>query len=440
MSCDSGSCNNMPCDNTSCNNAPCDKDRRNVPFVNASCSNIPSCNIPCNIEKIKIAIEEIYDRVVEIRRQLHSQPELSGNEINTERIITDTLSSLNIEYKDHIAGHGVVALIPGKDTEKAIALRADIDALPIQECTDAPYRSTTPGVMHACGHDMHTAILLGTAMVLKSLEATLPLCVKFFFQPAEETTGGALPMINEGCMKLPEVTAVIGLHVKPELDVGTVEFFESKMNAASTEFTIITHGKPSHGAYPHQGIDPILIAAQIAVSLQSIVSRRLPAAEPAVISIGSITGGTASNIMPAEVKMQGIIRTLDENITEKIKSHMKQLAEGTAAAFGGRAEVHFTDSYPLLQNDSAAVKKLRQAAIQCLGAQNVLCGNTPLMGADDFAYFSKAAPGVYFNLGVHSPHPLHSPLFLPDENAIRSGILMETVGVLTLMGQYEITS
>lgn len=406
----------MPCDNLSLNNMTCD-------------------NIPCDIEKIKIAIEEFYDKVVEIRRQLHIHPELSGNEINTERIITDTLSALNIEYKDHIAGHGVVAVIPGKDAEKAIALRADTDALPIQECTDASYRSATTGVMHACGHDMHTAILLGTAMVIKSLGEALPLCVKFFFQPAEETTGGALRMINEGCMKSPEVTAVIGLHVKPELSAGTVEFFEGKMNAASTEFEITIYGKPSHGAYPHQGIDPIIIAAQIAVSLQSIISRRLPAAESAVISIGNISGGTASNIMPSEVKMQGIIRTLDENITDKIKSYLIQLARGTADAFGGRAEVLFADSYPMLQNDSAAVKKLRQAAIQCLGAQNVLCGNKPLMGADDFAYFSKAAPGVFFNLGVQSLHPLHSPFFLPDENAIRTGILVETAGVLTLMRQ-----
>ncbi len=402
------------------------------------------------VEELKKIIDDIYDDAVTIRRAMHENPELGEQEVQTEKLICAELSKLGIDYREHVAGHGVVGLIPGVDAETAIALRADIDALPVEECTGAPFSSKVPGVMHACGHDMHTAILLGTAMLLKRLPKPLPCSVKLFFQPSEETIGGAEQMIAEGCMENPKVSAVLGLHVRAELPTGQVIYFPNKMNASATEFEITACGKSTHGAYPEGGNDTVLIASQIVISIQSIVSRMISATEPVVITIGEIHGGTAANIIPSEVKMHGTIRTLDEKTIDIVKNLITRVAENTAAVYGGHAKVDFGGSYPVLANDKKTVEVLEKAAIKCLGEENVIIEEIARMGADDFAYFSNAAHGAYFDLGVYNPdlllelqgeipeepYPLHNARFLPDEEAIKTGILLEATGLLALVGEF----
>ena len=263
---------------------------------------------------IKKRIDEIYDEIVEIRRDLHMHPELSQNEVRAAEKISAYLQGLDIDYRCNVAGNGIVAWIEGKKKceikkqFRGVGIRADIDALPVNEMCDIDFKSVNEGVMHACGHDVHTAVMLGSAKILKEMENEFCGAVKFFFQPAEETVGGAERMIKEGCLRNPDVDAVIGLHVAPLVASGDIEFCRGKMNAASTEFEILVHGQSCHGAHPDDGVDPIVVASHIVTGLQSIISRNLSPANPGVITVGKFHSGTANNIIPETAVLSGIIR------------------------------------------------------------------------------------------------------------------------------------
>ncbi|MGE5679229.1 MAG: M20 metallopeptidase family protein, partial [Pseudomonadota bacterium] len=294
---------------------------------------------------IKKRTEEVFDELVAIRRDLHMNPELSGKEFRTSAKICEYLDGWGVEYKSGVAGTGVVAIIQGKKAGRTVAARADIDALPIAEKCESEYRSQNVGVMHACGHDVHTTVQLGVAKLIKEMEDELAGNVKLFFQPAEEDIGGAERMVAEGCMSEPEVDNVIGLHVMPYLDAGNVELKYGKLNASSGEFYINIKGKSGHGAYPDTAVDAIVIAGNVITALQSMVSRNVSPLESVVLSIGKVNGGVKNNIIADTVAMSGTLRTLDEAARNRAKAAIMRLAEGTAAAYGGEAEVWFEDGY-----------------------------------------------------------------------------------------------
>ena len=395
-------------------------------------------------------VDAILDEVIAIRRDFHAHPELSQQEVRTCAKISEYLAEWEIPHVTEVAGHGVVGLIAGAEPRTApaktedrsggpvIAIRADIDALPIQEKNNVPYRSLYEGVMHACGHDIHTAVLLGTAKILKGMERELPGTVKLIFQPAEETVGGALPMIRAGCLKNPVVDAVIGLHVEPEIPAGHLEFRRGSMNAASNEFTITVTGASSHGARPHNGVDAILAASQIVNALQSIASRSVAATDAAVVTVGLLQAGTAPNVLAGEAVMKGIVRTLNPTTRALAVRRVEEIAEATAAAYGASAQVDFTESYPALINDDDVEEILERAALTIFEREQVHFRSEPSMGAEDFSYFCSAVKGAYFNIGTKSSPeapsaPLHSEYYCPDERCIRTGILMELAGALALM-------
>lgn len=391
-----------------------------------------------DLEKIKEQIEQIADDATAFRRDLHMHPELSEQEILTEEKICSRLDALQIPYQRGIAGHGVCAVIRGTTTDRTVGIRADIDALPVTEQTGLTYASLTPGVMHACGHDMHTAILLGAAAILKQNADTLPGTIKLFFQPSEETIGGARQMIDAGCLEDPHIENVIALHVDPMTDCGKLKFTRGCMNAATTEMELIVRGKSCHGAHPDAGIDALPPACSIVSALQTIISRNLAPTTPAVVTIGTFHSGTASNVISGEARLSGTIRALDLDLMAYLKERVKTIAEDTARAYGASCEVIFEDSYPPLKNSDELAALLLPAMDEVFGRENVIRCETPSLGADDFAYFTQARRGFYFDLGTHDPRsdeyfPLHSEHFAPQEEAIRVGILAELTAVYAIL-------
>ncbi|MBQ6952225.1 MAG: amidohydrolase [Clostridia bacterium] len=378
--------------------------------------------------------KDILAEMVHLRRHLHQYPELSGQEHQTLAFIRSQLEQLSIPFTTYENG-GICATIGKGDS--AIGIRADIDALSIEEKTGLPYASQNIGVMHACGHDIHTAVLLGLARLLKKEEATLPAMVKLFFQPAEETVGGAKVMVEGGCMEGPQVERVLALHVDPTLPVGTASFLPGKMNAAVIELDIAIHGKSCHGAHPEMGVDAIAAAAQIISALQLIPSRFTAPTEPVVITIGKIQGGTGRNIVAGEVHLQGTVRVLDKKTGDQVKHLIRQTVQGTAAALGAEAEVALTDDYPALINHAVISLQMAELARELMGKENVVMMDAPSMGADDFAYFTQAAPGCYFNIGTAAPgtapQSLHSEHFAPDEGCMQVGLALLHAGVQAYM-------
>lgn len=390
-------------------------------------------------------IEDAFHQAVQIRRALHRRPELSGREAETEELICRELDAMGVEYRRHVAGHGIIATIYGRNRKTAVGIRADIDALPVEERTESPFKSEIPGVMHACGHDLHTATLLGTVRVLKAVENELEYSVRLFFEPAEETTGGAWPMIQAGCLKDPSVPFVIGLHNDPLLPCGTVQFIRGCMNAASTEFFVTVHGKACHGAHPHTGVDPLIPACEIVLALQSVITRRLDPAATALITVGEMHSGTKENIIPSETKMSGIIRVLDMDLRDYIKEQVATVCRGICESAGATCDVEFSDSYPTLTNDDRLLEITQSVAVRELGAENVSVSDHPSLGADDFSYFCQSSRGLYFNVGAQRPGdrkaaPLHSGTFDPDENCIHTGIVMEVFGVMEIMKAPEMAN
>lgn len=395
-------------------------------------------------DNIKKRIDEIYDETVEIRRDLHMHPELSEHEVRTAEKISGYLSRWGIEHRCGVAGNGIVAWIEGRKPPqgdllfRGVGIRADMDALPVKELADVPFRSANEGVMHACGHDIHTAVALGSARILKEMESEFSGAVKFFFQPSEETVGGADRMIAEGCLMNPPVDAVISLHVAPLVPSGDLELCRGRMNAAATEFELTVSGKSCHGAHPDDGADPILAASHIVAGLQSIISRNLSPANPGLITVGKFISGTANNVIPEKAVLSGIIRALDNETQRFIKDRLLSFASSTAEAFGARADIYFRDSYPALVNDDFLLDTVREAAQECLGSDRIHFMPEPSLGSDDFSYFSNAVRSLYFNLGTKkdggpSSDILHSAYYCPDEESMKSGMLVEIMSVLRLL-------
>ena len=393
-----------------------------------------------DVNYLKEHVNQIYDDTVSFRRMLHINPELSEHEEETAAAICRKLDSLGIRYTSGIAGNGISAVIYGKDPCWGVAIRADMDALPLTEKADIPFKSANAGVMHACGHDIHTAILLGTAQVLNNMRDCLPGSVRLLFQPSEETIGGAQQMIEAGCLESPRINSVIGLHVDTDTDAGDVEFITGYMNAASAEFFVTVIGKSCHGAHPTDGIDALLPACAMVTGLQSVITRRIPSTESVLITVGMFTSGCKGNIISGEAKFSGIIRCADMSNIPLVKDYIRSMCISTAKAYGATCHVSFRDSYPSLKNDDTLLNWVAESSRRILGAEHVKISNKTSLGTDDFACFCNYGRGLYYNLGVRrpgekNPYPIHSNYFNPDEECIRTGILTETAAVLKILNE-----
>ena len=382
-------------------------------------------------------ISTVMPRVIGWRRDIHQHPELSYQETRTAALIAQHLRSLGLEVQTGVGGNGVVALLRGARPGRTVALRADMDALPVTELVNVPFKSTVRttyngqdvGVMHACGHDNHMAILMGAAEVLTRMKDRLAGNVKFFFQHAEETPpGGALQMIEAGVMENPKVDAVFGLHVFPGR-AGTVTYRAGPMYASGDNYKIIVHGRQTHGAIPWSGIDPIVVGAQIVLGLQTIVSRQVDLSEAnAIITVGAFNAGNRTNIIPDSAVLIGTVRTFSEAVRTSIHERMRKTAEGIAQAAGARVTVQTEFGYPVTANDPALVQQMLPTLRRVAGAANV-AEQPRTTTAEDFSRYAMRAPGMIFSLGVTSPTKdprtvavNHSPLFEADESALPVGV------------------
>ncbi len=360
----------------------------------------------------------------EIFKHLHQNPELSNREYETQKFILAELEKMGIEAVP-CADTGVVGIIRGGKPGKTVGFRADMDALPVEEATDLPYKSQNPGVMHACGHDSHMTILLGMAKIMNEKKEELAGNIKLFFQPAEEKEGGAKRMIEAGCMEDPKVDAVFFSHCSATLPVGKIHVRSGATSAASDKFTVTFKGVGCHGAYPHRGVDPVVAACQVVVALQTISSRRNNPADPVVVTVGSIHAGSAGNVIPATCEICGTIRTLDPNTRKRVHEDLKQIVTGVAGGMGVETDISIKLGYSATICNDEMVALTRAAGEKVLGAENVLKHPETSMGAEDFAYFCEAAPGCNFRYGVNSEKTgkatIHNPAFMVDLDALPYG-------------------
>ncbi|MDR1952084.1 MAG: amidohydrolase [Elusimicrobiota bacterium] len=359
--------------------------------------------------------------IIRLRRHFHSNPELSGVEFETAAFIEGKLKSLGISSK-RLAKTGVVGLIKGKKNSKTIALRADIDALPITEENDVSYKSKNEGIMHACGHDCHAAIMLGAAEILSKKKESLLGNVKLIFQPSEEMSGGARAVIKEGCMKNPKVDMILGVHVSNKIASGKIGIKFGAMMAGVDKIHINIAGKMSHGGYPHTGIDSICAAAEFILSVQTIVSRQINPLQPAVITIGKIAGGQNYNIVAQSVSMDATVRTLDEKVRKQIKQSIIKKLIALEISYGVKTSIDYIDNADALINSQEAAEFCERAAKDFYGEKNVVLIKDAVMGGEDFCEYLKYAPGNFMNVGTYkdksSSCPHHNPKFNVDENAL----------------------
>lgn len=364
-----------------------------------------------------------FEDTVANRRHIHTRPELSFQEHETARFIAERLRAYGITPQEGIAGTGVTACIEGYASGKVTALRADIDALPIKEANQTEYASKNAGVMHACGHDVHTASLLSAARILHELRDSFEGTVKIIFQPGEEKfPGGASLMIKEGVLENPSPASILGQHVMPLLPVGTIGFREGKYMASTDELYVTVRGKGGHGAMPELNVDPVLMTAHILTALQQIVSRHASPKIPSVLSFGKVSAEGATNVIPNEVYMEGTFRTLDETWREEAHRRMKKMAEGMAESMGGSCEFNIVKGYPCLHNDPALTQRMRRAAETYVGKENVKDLDL-WMAAEDFAYYSQQIPACFYRLGTRNEtkgitSSVHTPTFDIDEEAL----------------------
>lgn len=383
--------------------------------------------------ELRALVEAQKNWMVDIRRRLHRIPERGFAEVKTQQVIMETLDALGIPYTTERTW--VVGVIEGALPGQVVALRADMDALPLEEPEGLPFRSEHPGMMHACGHDAHMTMVLGAAKVLMSMRDRLPGTVKLLFQPAEETDGGAEPMVQRGVMENPHVDRVYGLHVQPYLPVGVIETRAGTLNASTDDVELTIHGRSSHGAYPESGADAIVCAAQVITSLQTLVSRNVSPLASAVLSLGMISGGTAGNIICDRVSLRGTLRTANGEIRAMMKRRIAEVASGVAAAMGCTAEVCITSGYAALVNDEAEAGRVMRVGARLLGEKNVVRKAAPSMGGEDFSFFCERVPGAFFHLGCvkkeDMPAPLlHSRDFHLDEDCLTVGAMMHVALVL----------
>jgi amidohydrolase len=412
--------------------------------------NAPESPFPFDKE-IDAAADKVEARVLAWRRDFHQNPELGNRETRTAKIVADHLRALGFdEVKEKVAHTGVVGVLKGGLPGPVVALRADMDALPVIEEVDVPFKSTVRtrwnnmdcGVMHACGHDAHTAMLMGVAEVLAGMRDRIPGAVKFLFQPAEETPpigedGGARMMVQEGCLKNPDVGAVFGLHITSIFQTGRIGYRSGPFMASADDFRIFVRGTQTHAAMPWRGVDPIVTASQIVLGLQTVVSRRMNIAkEPSVVTVGVFQGGVRHNIIPDEVKLEGTIRTFDEEQRDEIHGHVKRLAEMIAQAGGASAKVHIHRWYDVTVNHPGLTEWSVPTLARVAGEANVGVVDK-VCGAEDFSFFQKEVPGFFYFVGCTPPErdantaaPNHSPRFYVDERCLKVGV--RTLSALAL--------
>lgn len=378
-------------------------------------------------EQIQQLAKDIFNDVLANRRHLHSHPELSFNEVETSAFVARHLDSLGIPY-ERMADNGLVGLLKGDlPSDEVIALRADMDALPITEANDVPYKSQNVGVMHACGHDVHTSSLLGVATILTQLKGQFGGTIKLIFQPAEEKLpGGASLMIKEGVLENPKPSAVIGQHVMPLIDAGKVGFRAGKYMASTDELYVTVKGKGGHGAQPQQNIDPVIITAHMLTALQQIVSRFSDPKSPCVLSFGKVIANGATNVIPNEVYLEGTFRTMDEEWRAEAHVKMKKMAEGLVESMGGTVDFNIVKGYPYLINEPVLTNNVRGFAEDYLGKENVLDLDI-WMAAEDFAYYSQVADSCFYRLGTRNEargitSSVHTPTFDIEETALETSV------------------
>ncbi len=387
---------------------------------------------------IKNRVEELFEEMVALRRNIHKEPELGFDLVKTISKVKNVLKRHSISYDENLKT-GVVSLIKGKNEGPTVAIRADMDALPLTEETGLDFSSTIKGKMHACGHDIHTTCLIGAAIILNEMKEELSGNVKLIFQPAEETSGGAVPMIEEGVMENPTVDYITAIHLMPYMETGKVEIKKGTMNASSDTITIEVLGKSSHGAYPDEGVDAIVVASQLVISLQQIVSRSVSPFDEVVLSFGTINGGVASNVIADKVTLKGTLRTLNEDVRVRVKEKILLISESVGAAFGARVNVTIQEGYCVLNNDSQVVDTVIEVAKDLFGSDNILIKEKSSLGVDDFAFFLHHAKGAYYNIGCGFKNkdmpPLHSSCFIADEECIKTGILMHVYSTIKLLNR-----
>ncbi|WP_266204037.1 M20 metallopeptidase family protein [Pontibacter kalidii] len=396
--------------------------------------------MPISIDSIKKLANAYAPETVQVRRHIHANPELSFEEHNTAAYVEQLLAQYGIEAQ-RMANTGVVALIKGRNPEKkTVALRADMDALPIVEANEVAYKSKNEGVMHACGHDVHTASVLGTARILQELRSEFEGTVKLIFQPGEEKfPGGASILIKEGVLQNPAPESIIGQHVFPLLPAGKVGFKSGMYMASADEIYITVKGKGGHAALPEMNVDPVLISAHLLVALQQIVSRHASPKVPTVLSFGKVEAKGATNVIPNEVKLEGTFRTMNEAWRREAHQKIKKLAESLCESMGGSCDIDIKFGYPFLQNDPEVTRIARAAAEAYLGAENVVDLDL-WMGAEDFAYYTQQVPACFYRLGTRNEKRgitsgVHTPTFDVEEAALETGIgLMAWVALQELEG------
>jgi len=374
----------------------------------------------------------------EIRRDLHRHPELGLEEHRTSARVQEHLAALGVEHVAGLAGTGVLGILRGRGDGRVVALRADLDALPLDDAKQVPYRSTIPGRMHACGHDAHTAILLGAARLLQGRVRERAGAVKLIFQPAEETVGGARLLVEQGVLEAPPVDAIFGLHVDPGMEVGMVGLKYGQRNASSDDVTITVHGRSCHGAYPAAGVDAIVVAAQVVTALQTIVARNVDARSSAVLTLGTIAGGSQGNIVAPRVRMVGTVRSLDPAVRETVLRRVREIVEGVATGLGATAEVVIDPSYDPVINDDPMVDVVRASAERLVGGERIVVFARPNMGVEDFGFYLTHVPGAFYSLGVRNEaagivHPVHNDHFDLDEEALAYGAALQALNALAIL-------
>ena len=388
---------------------------------------------------IDAEVERVVARITELRHRIHEYPELGNREFETARLVADHLRGLGFDdVRTGVAHTGVVAVLQGGRPGPVVAVRADMDALPVTEDTDLPFASTVRstylgqevGVMHACGHDVHVAVQLGVASVLKALQAELPGTVVFLFQPAEEgpppgEEGGAALMLDEGVFKELQPEAVFGLHARAGLDVGGIEYTPGGALAAVDHFRITLRGEQAHGAAPHLSVDPVVMAAQTITALQTIRSRNLSPLAPSVVTVGMVRGGTRFNIIPGEVHLEGTVRTYDPEVQDTVERRMREIVDGVARSAGGSFELEYDRITPVVLNDRELSAWAARTLGDVVGADRVSLAD-PWMAGEDFSYFANEVPGFFYFLGTQKPGTTsgghHSPTFRADDAALPVGV------------------
>ena len=380
-----------------------------------------SSAITAHIQQI---IERILPSVLQTRHHLHQNPELSGQEQQTGAYVAERLRALGVDdIQMGVAGHGVTGILRGTGDARMIALRADMDALPIEEASGLPYASQCPGVMHACGHDGHTATLLGTAAVLAELRGDLPGPVKLIFQPAEETVGGAEAMVDAGVLE--GVEAIYALHGWPNLEIGQIGCRPGPMMASADSFDLTIRGKGGHAAYPHLTVDPIMIGAQVISAWQTLASREVSPLDSVVVTVTQFHAGTAYNVIPSTAHLAGTVRCLSNTVRAEMGAKMERLAQNICAAFRATCELDYSFGPPVVVNDARLNAQVEAVGRELLGPANVTFLESPTMGAEDFAYYLLHIPGVMFRLGVGTEvSDLHTPTYNFSDGALPYGIQM----------------